>query len=141
MHPRFARKLGLGICKTNESGQKINSNRVETCGIIIAFFLINDQNQKSHFFQKTFILAEISMDTDYRILFFILSNIKVKLQNQEFDFRLYTTAEIIFTTKQVDLAEKIELSATAFDLQHNILVVHLSFLTIFDWPHSFCKYK
>lgn len=45
--------------------------------MIIASFQVDDKDGKSCFFQETFLLADVSMDVAFEILFFILSNVKV----------------------------------------------------------------
>lgn len=57
--------------------QKIYGSRLETFGIVIVSFLINNNDEKSRFFKKTFCLADISIDVTFKIPVLTLSNIKV----------------------------------------------------------------
>lgn len=57
--------------------QKIYGSRLDTFGIVIVSFLINDKDEKSRFFKKTFRLNDISIDVAFQIPVLILSNIKV----------------------------------------------------------------
>lgn len=44
-------------------------------GMVIASFLVDDKNRKSHFFEKTFLLADINMNIVFGISFLTLSNV------------------------------------------------------------------
>lgn len=81
MQPTFAEKLVLRICQTNVDAQKIDGSRLETYGMIIALVQVDDKDGKSHFFEKTLLLADISMDITFRIRFFMLNNVKVTFNN------------------------------------------------------------
>lgn len=81
MQLSFIKELGFYVYKINVSAQKINVNRVKTFEMIIAFILIDNKNKKLHFFKKTFILADISIDITFSILFFILANVKINFNN------------------------------------------------------------
>lgn len=57
--------------------QKIYGIRLETFGMVIISFLINNKDEKSRFFKKTFRLANISIDVAFKIPVLTLSNVKV----------------------------------------------------------------
>lgn len=61
--------------------QKINNSKLETYGIVISFFLVDDKDKKSQFFKESFILTAISMDTSFGMIFLTLSNIEVNFNN------------------------------------------------------------
>lgn len=94
MQLNFAKKLDLHIRKTNVDAQKINSSRLKVLGMVIAFFLIENNHKSSCFFEEIFLLADISVHVAFEIFFLILSNVEVNLINQELRWRLYTTAKI-----------------------------------------------
>lgn len=83
MQPSFVRKLGLWIYKTNVNDQKINNSRLKTYQIVIVSFQMNEKEWKFLIFQKTFLLLDINIDIAFRIVFFILNNIKVNFSEQE----------------------------------------------------------
>lgn len=83
MQSSFARKQDFCICKTNIFTQKIDIGRPKIYRIVIALFQINDWDKKFRFFKETFLLANISIDIAFRILFLILSNIKLNFNNQK----------------------------------------------------------
>lgn len=43
--------------------------------MIRAFLIIDNKDEKSHFFKKTFLFADISMDITLKMFFLTLSNI------------------------------------------------------------------
>lgn len=65
------------------SAQKIDGNKLKTYKMIIASFQMDDKDKKSCFLEKTFLLAEISINVVFEMSFFILRNIVVKFNNHE----------------------------------------------------------
>lgn len=82
MHLIYAKKIGLFIQRINFGTQMINSFGLDTFGIVIAAFLINDKDGKINFFEKTFLLANISLDEIFEMLFLTLSNADVRFLEQ-----------------------------------------------------------
>ena len=72
--PAYTKKLGLRIWKTNVKVQKIDGSSLNTFGIVIAGFQIEDKLERVRFFQETFLVADIRMDIVFGIPFFTLSN-------------------------------------------------------------------
>lgn len=81
MQPNFARKINFYICKTNVSTQKIDGSRLMIYRMVIALFQLDNKDKKSHFFKKTFLLANISIDVALKMFFLILSNIEVNFND------------------------------------------------------------
>lgn len=52
---------------------------------------------------------------------------------------MYTTAEILLTTKQVELIEKKEFTAIAFNLYNEIFIVYIISIASLDLIHLFYK--
>lgn len=59
MHPDFAKKLSLHVGETNVGIQKIISLKLNSFGIVITFFSIEDKKARSCFIEKTFLMANI----------------------------------------------------------------------------------
>lgn len=78
MYHIYAKKLGLLVRKTNNGAQKIDGSTIAMFRMVIATFLINDKEGKVRFFEKAFLLANISSDIVLRMLFFTLSNANVR---------------------------------------------------------------
>ena len=50
MSPNFARKLGFKVWKTNVGAQKIDGSALETFGMVIADFQMEDKANRPKFF-------------------------------------------------------------------------------------------
>ena len=77
MSPASTRKLGLHIQKTNVGVQKIDGSALETFGMVIADFQLEDKGGKSRFFQETFLVANTEFEVILGILFLKISNADV----------------------------------------------------------------
>ena len=77
MTPAFAAKLGLSTQSRNVGAQKIDGSTLKTYGMTIAGFSIQDGLGKIRFFEKTFLLADTSMDVVLGMPFLSLSNADV----------------------------------------------------------------
>lgn len=93
--------------------------------IVITFFLVDDKDEKSWFFEETFLLANINMNIALRILFLTLSIIEVNFTNREFKWKSYTIVKAFPTTKQVELVRNKEFAAAALNLDNKIFIVRL----------------
>lgn len=63
--------------------QKIDDSRLETYGMIIVSFQVDNKDKNSCFIEKTFFLTNISMDVAFRIFSNTLSNVKINFNNQK----------------------------------------------------------
>lgn len=69
--PSFAKKLSLHICKINIGIQKIGNNRLKIYKITIALIQIDNKDGQFNFFEKTFLIANISINVTFGIFFLI----------------------------------------------------------------------
>lgn len=74
MTPGYASKLTFWVRHTNVKAQKINGSILETFKIVFASLHIKNKLEKACFFQKTFLLADFSVDVVLGIFFLIFSN-------------------------------------------------------------------
>ena len=56
---------------------------------------MEDKEKRSCFFEKTFRLADISMNITLGMFFFTLSNIKIDFVDYRFYWRMYTSAKVL----------------------------------------------
>ena len=77
MTPAYVAHLGLTVRVTNVGVQKIDRSWLATYSIVIAVFKVVDKLGRSWFFEKTFLLANISMKVVPDMLFFTFSNADV----------------------------------------------------------------
>ena len=77
MTPAYALRLGLQARHTNVGAQKIDGSTLQTFGMVLADFQVEDKLGKARFFQETFLLADISAEVVLGMLFLTLSNADV----------------------------------------------------------------
>ena len=128
MHPAFAERLGLVVRTTNVGAQKIDGTTFETYGMVVAAFSVTDQADRVRFFEETFLVANISPDVVFGMLFFTLSGVDVDFPKRELRWRSYTIEEALPTTKRVELVGKKEFAAAALDPGHETFVIHVASL-------------
>ena len=56
--PAYIERLDLKIWKTNVAAQKIDSSTLETFGMVITDFQIENKGRKPRFFQEIFLVAD-----------------------------------------------------------------------------------
>ena len=78
MTPGYASKLGLKVCPTNVGAQKINGFTFETFEMVLASFQVEDKLGRPWFFQKTFLLADLSVRVVLGMPFLTFSNTNIK---------------------------------------------------------------
>ena len=78
MIPGYILKLGLKIRLTNVKAQKIDGSTFETFEIVLASFQIENTLEKTQFFSKIFLLADLSVEVVLRMPFLTLSNANIK---------------------------------------------------------------
>lgn len=100
-------------------------------GIVIISFLVDDQDRKCWFFKKTLVMVDISIDIIYRILIFILSNVKIDLNNWELKYRLYTIVKTLLSTKWIELIKQKEFAIIALNLDNKTFLIHILFFASF----------
>ena len=126
MNQAFARKLGLRVYKTKINTPNINSSKLDNFGIVIAFFLMENKKRKFRFFEKTFLLANISMDIALGIPSLTLSNVKVDFVDLYIHWTTYIITKVLLTKKQVELIGKKDFAAATLDLKNEAFVVHVA---------------
>ena len=87
---------------------------------------MKDKLERIWFFQKTFLLADISTEVVLGMLFLTLSNADVQFVEKELTWRTYNTAEALPTTKRVELTDKKEFAKAALDKNFETFVIHVA---------------
>ena len=101
MNPDYARKLRLKIRRTNVGAQKIDGSALETFGMVIADFQVEDKASRPRFFQETFLVADTKFEVILGMLFLKISYADVSFGERTFTWRTYTTNKTLPTTEQV----------------------------------------
>ena len=96
--------------------------------MVIAGVQVEDKLDRARFFQKSFILAETSMQVVLGIPFLNFSNADIQFAGKELIWRSYTTGEALPTTKRVELIEQKEFAKAALDKKSETFVMHVATL-------------
>ena len=123
IHPVFAKEQGFSIRPIDVGVQKIDSTTLETYGIVVAAFSIEDKANQVKIFKETFLVANISPEVVYRIPFLTLSSANIDFLGRELRWRTYTTKETFSTTRRIELVGKKKFAATTLDPESEILIV------------------
>ena len=129
MTPGYALKLGLKVRPTDVGAQKIDGSTLETFGMVLASFQVEDKLGRTRYFQETFLLADISMEVVLGMPFLTLSNADIQFAEKELTWRSYTAVEALPTTKRVEIIDKKKFARAALDEHVEVFVVHVTFLS------------
>ena len=99
MTPGSASKLGLKACPTDVGAQKIDGSTLQTFGMVLASFQVEDKLGRTRFFQELFLLADNTMEVVLGMPFLTLSNADVSFSERELTWKSYTVDEALPTTK------------------------------------------
>ena len=79
----YAKQLGFRTWKIHIKAQKIDRLSLKSYKIVIAGLQVLNKLSQSQFFQETFLLADISMEVLFDILFFIFSNANIQFAQKK----------------------------------------------------------
>ena len=128
IHPFFAKQLGLPIRPTDIRAQKIDGIMLDTNEMVVAAFSVMDKVNQVRFFEKTFLVANVSQVVVLGMLFLTLSSADVDYSGRELRWRTYTTEKALPTTRCVEFIRKKEFAAIVLDLEHETYVIHVAAL-------------
>ena len=83
MHPSFAKQLGLPIRLTDIGGQKIDGTTLDSHGMVVAAILVVDKANQVRFFEETFMVANVSPEVVFGMLFLTLSGADIDFSGRE----------------------------------------------------------
>ena len=129
IHPTFAKQLGLSIRPIDVGAQKIDSTMLDTYGMVVAAFLVENKANRVRFFEETFLVANVSPEVVLEILFLTLSGADVGFSCRELWLKTYTTEETLPTTRRVELVGKKEFAAATLNPEHETYVVYVASLS------------
>lgn len=76
---------------------------IKNDGIVVLVFLIIDQDNKISFFEKLFLIANVSLKIVFKMFFFILNSVDVDFLKQKLRQKIYIIKKIFSTTKCIKL--------------------------------------
>ena len=126
MSPAYAKRLGLKTRKTNVGAQKIDGSALETFGMVIADFQVEDKSGRPRFFQETFLVADTRFEVILGMPFLKISNANVAFGEGTLTLKLYTTNKALPTTERVRLVDPKEFVIAALDVGSETFVVHMA---------------
>ena len=109
---------------------------LETYEMVVAAFLVEDKANRIRFFEKTFLVANVSPEVVFGMLFLTLSDANVYFLGRELRWRTYSTKEALPTTRRVELVGKKEFAAAGLDAEHETYVVHVGSVSSNASPSS-----
>ena len=130
IHLTFAKQLGLLIRPTDVKAQKIDDTILNTYKMVIAAFSVEDKAKQVRFFEETLLVANVSPEVVFGMLFLTLSGADIDFLSQELRWRTYTTKEVLPTTRRVELVDKKEFAFAALNPEHETYVVHVTSLDV-----------
>ena len=92
--------------------------------VVSAFCVINMAN-RIRFFKETFLVANISPEVVFGILFLNLSSIKIDFSGRELRWRTYITKKALLTTRRIEPVGRKEFATVALDLVYETYVNHV----------------
>ena len=126
MNPAYVKRLGLKTRKTNVRAQKIDGSALETFGIVIADFQVEDKGGRPRFFQETFLVANTKFEVVLGMPFLKISNADVAFGEGTLTWKSYTTNKALPTTKRVRLVNPKEFVIAALDADSETFIMHVT---------------
>ena len=126
MSPAYAKRLGLKTRKTNVGAQKIDGSALETFGMVIADFQVEDKGGRPRFFQETFLVANTKFEVVLGMPFLKISNANIAFGEGTLTWKSYITNKAIPNTKRVQLVNSKEFIIAALDADSETFVVHVA---------------
>ena len=83
MHPSLIKQLGFSIRPTDVRAQKIDGTTLDTNGMVVAVFSVVDRANQVRFFEKTFLVANVSPEVVYGMSFITLSSTDIDFSGWE----------------------------------------------------------
>lgn len=105
--------------------KKIDGPILDIFGIVIISFSIKNEQKKSRFLKKTFLLSDISINIALEVLFITLSNVKIEFFDPNLYLKNYIVTKAFPKTKQVQLIVKKKFVAIALNLKDEAFVVYI----------------
>ena len=125
IYPAYATKLGPHARKIDFGIQKIDGSHLDTFGMVITDYAVKNKLGRVSFFQKTFLLANISLEMVLGIFFFTFSKTNILFVERGLVQRTYTIAEALPITRSIEIIDKREFAAAALNADNKTFVMHV----------------
>ena len=97
--------------------------------MVIAGFSVKDRLEKVWFFEKTFLLADTSMEVVLGMPFLTLSDVDIHFIEKKLEWRKYSIAQTLITIQRFELIDKKEFAATVIDENAETFMVYVATLS------------
>ena len=112
----FTKQLCLSIRPTDVGAQKFAGTILDTYEIVVAAFLVMDKTNQVRFFEKIFLVANVSPKVVLRIFFLNFSSADIDFAGWELRWRIYITKEALSTILCIELVGKKEFATATLNL-------------------------
>ena len=129
IYPAFTKQPSLLIRPTDVGAQKIDGTTLDTYGMVVAAFSVEDKTNWVRFFEKTFLVANVSPEVVLEIPFLTLSGADIDVLGWELRWRTYTTKKGLPTTKRIELVGKKKFVVAAHDPEYETHTDHVASLS------------
>ena len=137
IYPIFTRELRLSIRPTDIEAQKFDSTMLDTFEIVVAAFSMTDKVNWVRFFEKTFLVANISREIVLGMFFLTLSGADIDFLGQELRWRVYTIKEAFPITRRIKPVGKKKFAAIALNLEYETYIVYVISVRFIASSNSF----
>ena len=83
IYPTFAKQLDPPIMQIDVGAQKIDGTTLETHGLVVAAFSVINKANRVRFFKETFLMANVSLEVVFGMLFITLSSANIDCLGQK----------------------------------------------------------
>ena len=125
----FAKELGLPIRPTDVRVLKIDTTMLESYGMVVAAFSVEDKANRVRFFKETFLIANVSLEVILGMPFLTLSGTDVDFLGRELRWKTHTIEEALPTTRHVELVGKEKFAVATLDSESETFIVHVASLS------------
>lgn len=112
--------------------QKIDRSNLNTFGIVIASFLLQDKLKKVSFFQKIYLVTNIKVEVVLRMFFLIFSYADIQFIEQVLVQKTFSIAKALPITQRVKVIDKKEFTAAVLKMKNKTLVIHMIAFNVVD---------
>lgn len=124
----YMAQLDLKVWSTNIKAQKIDILTFKIFEIVLTSFQVKDKLGRTHFFQTTFLIVNISMAMTLSILFPTFNNRNVLIWKQELIWKSYITSQALPTTKQVQIISQKEFAVATLGSIKKVFIMYVACL-------------
>lgn len=121
----FVLKLNFGVYYIDIRAPKIPGYISKTFKIVFASYQVKKKLGHIQYFQKTFLLNDISIEIMLKMTFLVFSSVKIPFVEKKITQQFYTLAKTFTTTKQVELINKNKFTKIALNQKSSIFMIYV----------------